>query len=69
MKSKRNQWVCVINLNGEEVHNKEYLSLEDIGNDIGLTKTICFDLSSGRTTHKKYSNCKYFPIITINRLP
>ena len=69
MKSKSNKWVCVIVLDGVEVLNKEFLSLEDIGDEIGLSKNICYDISSKKTTHKKYKNCKYFPVITINRLP
>ena len=69
MKSKKNKWVCVIHIDGTEVHNKNYMSLEDIGDDIGLSKNICYDLSSRKTSFKKYKDCKFFPVISINRLP
>lgn len=69
MKSKTNKWLCVITQNGVECFNQEFLSLEDIGDELGLSKNIIFDITSKRRTNKKYENCRFFPKITITRLP
>ena len=49
--------------------NQEFLSLEDIGNELGLSKHIIFDITSKRRTAKKYEECRFFPVIDITRLP
>ena len=69
MKSKTNKWLCVIILKEEEVFRQEFISLDDIGNEIGLSKHIIFDISSKRRMGEKYKNCRFFPQINITRLP
>ncbi len=69
MKSKTNKWLCVIIQNEKEVLNQEFICLEDIGNELGLSKNIIFDISSKRRTADKYKNCRFFPQISITRLP
>ncbi len=69
MKSKSNKWLCVIIQNEKEVLNEKFICLEDIGNELGLSKNIIFDISSKRRTADKYKNCRFFPQISITRLP
>lgn len=69
MKSKTNKWLCVITTNKVECFNQEFISLEDIAKELGLTKHIIFDITSKRRTAKKYENCRFFPEISITRLP
>lgn len=69
MKSKTNKWLCVITQNDIECFNQEFISLDDIGKELGLSKHIIFDISSKRRTADKYKNCRFFPQICITRLP
>lgn len=50
------------------LHNKDYKSLKDIGEDLGLTYQQVADISS-RKEKKKYQEFKYFPEIKITRIP
>ena len=68
MKSKKNCWNCKITLQKIELHNKDYLSLKDLADDIGLSYSIIADISSGRKKNKKYTNFIYQPVIEINRI-
>jgi len=49
------------------LHNRDYNSLTDISNDLGLTYQQVADLSS-RKEKKKYQEFKYFPKIEITRI-
>lgn len=69
MKSKTNKWLCVITQNDIECFNQEFICLDDIGKELGLSKHIIFDISSKRRTADKYKNCRFFPQICITRLP
>ncbi len=69
MKSKSNKWLCVITTNKIECFRDEFISLDDIANELGLSKHIIFDITSKRRTAKKYENCRFFPDISITRLP
>lgn len=69
MKSKTNKWLCIIELNGIVCLNQEFLSLEDIAEELKLSKNIVFDISSKRRSNKKYDNCRFFPKINITRIP
>lgn len=69
MKSKTNKWLCVITTNKIECFRDEFISLDDIANELGLSKHIIFDITSKRRTAKKYENCRFFPDISITRLP
>jgi len=69
MRSKTNKWLCVITLNDQELLNKEFICLEDISAELQLSKHIIYDISSKRRSAKKYENCKFFPKISITRLP
>ncbi len=50
------------------LHNKDYKSLKDISEDLGLTYQQVADISS-RKEKKKYQEFKYFPEIKITRIP
>jgi len=49
------------------LHNRDYKSLNDIANDLGLTYQQVADLSS-RREKKKYQQFKFFPKIDITRI-
>tara|TARA_R110000796_G_scaffold128027_1_gene243435 strand:+ start:190 stop:408 length:219 start_codon:yes stop_codon:yes gene_type:complete len=49
------------------LHNRDYKSLNDIANDLGLTYQQVADLSS-RRVKKKYQQFKFFPKIDITRI-
>ena len=69
MKSKTNKYLCIIIINEEEVFNEQFKTLEEIGIEIGLSKNIIFDISSKRRNSKKYETSRFFPKISITRLP
>ena len=69
MKSKTNKWLCVITTNKIECFRQEFISLEDIAQELNLSKHIIFDITSNRRTNKKYEKCRFFPQIDITRLP
>tara|TARA_R110001599_G_scaffold335717_1_gene552963 strand:- start:387 stop:665 length:279 start_codon:yes stop_codon:yes gene_type:complete len=68
MKSKTNCWNCKIIQQNNELHNKDYLTLKEIADEIGLSYYIVADISSGRKTSKNYSKFIYQPIIKISRI-
>ena len=67
MLSKINRFNCKITQNGVEL-NKDYLSLKDIANDIGLSYSIVANISTNRKMNKKTSSFIYFPKIEITKL-
>ena len=69
MKSKTNKWLCIVEQNGIVCFNQEFICLEDIAEELKLSKNIVFDISSNRRSNKKYENCRFFPKINITRLP
>jgi hypothetical protein len=69
MRSKTNKWLCVITLNEQEVFNQRFICIEEISKELQLSKNIIFDIASKRRSAKKYENCRFFPNISITRLP
>lgn len=69
MKSKTNKWLVIIITNGVQCFNEKFKSIEDIAKDLQLSKNIVFDIASNRRTAEKYKNCRFFPQISITRLP
>jgi len=69
MRSKTNKWLCIISQNNMECFNQEFVTLNDIADNLGLSFNIVFDISSKRRTSDKYKNCRFFPQISITRLP
>jgi hypothetical protein len=69
MRSKTNKWLCIISQNNMECFNQEFVTLNDIADNLGLSFNIVFDISSKRRTSDKYKDCRFFPQISITRLP
>ena len=68
MKSKTNCFNCQITQMNNVIHDKDYITLRDIANDIGLSYNQVADISAQRIKNNKYSKFKYFPKITIKRI-
>jgi len=68
MKSKTPCFNCLIEQNNNVLHDKDYITLKDISDDIGLSYSIIADLSSGRKKNAKYNKFIYHPKITIRRI-
>ena len=68
MKSKNNCFNCKIHLNGDLIHDVDYVTLKDISNDIGLSYNIIADISSQRKKNHAYKNFKYQPQVDIQRI-
>ena len=68
MISKIPRFNCKIIQQNIELHNKDYLTLKDIADDIGLSYHIVSNISSNRKPNKKTSNFIYFPKIIITKL-
>ncbi len=53
---------CIIkDHKGEVIHDEDYKTLGDISDDLGLTKSMVYDLNS-RKTNMKYKKFRYFEI-------
>lgn len=68
MKAKNNCFNCKITQNEMELHNKDYQTLKDLADDIGLSYHIVADLHSGRRKNNKRQQFKYQPKINISRI-
>ena len=68
MKSQTDKYNCKVVIDGELVFDKNFKSYDDIGLSLGLSKHVISALVSGRTSYKKFDNCRFFPKITINYL-
>jgi hypothetical protein len=68
MISKINRFNCKITQQGVELHNKDYLNLKDIANDIGLSYNIVANISCNRKPNKKTSDFIYFPKVEITKI-
>ncbi len=68
MKSKINRFNCKITQQGVELHNKDYLTLNEIASDIGLSYHIVANISCNRKPNKKSIEFKFYPKIEITKL-
>ena len=68
MISKIPRFNCKITQQNIELHNKNYLSLKEISDDIGLSYHIVANISANRKPNKKTLNFIYFPKIQITKL-
>ena len=68
MKSLNNCFNCTIEQNGNTLLDKDYITLKEISEDIGLSYSIIADISSGRKKNSKYNNFKFMPQIQIRRI-
>jgi hypothetical protein len=68
MKSKTNCFNCQIILNSKIIHDKDYITLKDISDELGLSYNIIADISCQRKKNHAYKNFIYQPIINIKRI-
>jgi hypothetical protein len=68
MISKIPRFNCKITQQGVELHNKNYLTLKDIADELCLSYYIIANISTNRKPNKKTCNFIYFPKIEITKL-
>jgi len=68
MKSKLNKWNCKITLMNEEVLNKCYTCLQDIADELNISRHIINDIANNRKKNNKYDDCIFFPKIIITEI-
>ena len=68
MKSKLNKWNCVVFLMNEEKLNKSFTCLQDIADELNISRHIINDIANNRKKNNKYDNCMYYPKITITEI-
>lgn len=68
MKSKLNKWNCVVILMNEEKLNKSFTCLQDIADELNISRHIINDIANNRKKNDKYNDCIYYPKITINEI-
>jgi len=57
---------CCVSIMGDEVHNKQYASLIEIGKDLNIPYHTITDVYEGRrNSFTKYEGIKYFPSFKI----
>tara|TARA_R110000824_G_scaffold72923_1_gene185866 strand:+ start:386 stop:595 length:210 start_codon:yes stop_codon:yes gene_type:complete len=64
----KNRFLCVVSINDNELHKKEYKTLKDISDELNLTYQQVADLSVGRPNKFMNNKFKYSPIITIEKI-
>jgi len=68
MKSQIPRFNCTITQQNIELHNKDYLSLKDISEELGLSYGIVANISCNRKPNKCSNNFIFFPNIKITKL-
>jgi hypothetical protein len=60
-------WDVIVRIGEDTIHDKQYISIKDIADDLNLTYQQVSDLSIGRS--KRFdSNFKYQPKIQIKKI-
>ena len=61
------KYLCCVEVAGEEIHNKQYASLIQIGQDLNIPYHTLTDVYEGRrSSFTKYQNMKFFPTVKIS---
>lgn len=68
MKSKMNKWNCVVILMNEEKLNKSFTCLQDIADELKISRHIINDIVNKRKKNDKYNECIYYPKINITEI-
>jgi len=68
MKSKLNKWNVKIILLDEEKLNKCFTCLNDIAEELNISRHIINDIANNRKKNNKYSDCIYYPKIIITEI-
>jgi hypothetical protein len=67
--NKKLKYNLSVNCNGTQLHNENYCSLKEISNYLNIPYTTTTDIYEGRRkSMNKYSNCKFFPELSITLL-
>ena len=67
-KTIKKVWNCSINVAGNELHNKDYTTLQELANDLGLSYSQAYELAPNGRVKKTTNNFKYKPNINITRI-
>ena len=68
MKSKLNKWNVKVILMNEEKLNKSFTCLNDIAEELNISRHIINDIANNRKKNNKYSDCIYYPKIIITEI-
>lgn len=68
MKSKLNKWNVKVILMNEEKLNKSFTCLNDIAEELKISRHIVNDIANDRKKNNKYDECIYYPKITITEI-
>ena len=64
----KNRFICKVCVAGTELHSKEYTTLKEIAEDLGLSYQQAADISVGRMKKFKEGGFKYQPSIKIQKI-
>ena len=64
----KNRFICKVCVAGRELHSKEYRSLKEIAEDLGLSYQQAADISVGRLKKFVKGSFKYQPTIDIQKI-
>jgi len=67
-KTNKNCWSVKITQGDIELHNKEYKTLREAGDDMGLTYSQICELGPNGRNKKKSIRFKYMPTIVIEKI-
>ncbi len=62
-------WNCKVIVNNNELLNKNYRTLKDIGTDLGMSYSQIFELAPKGRRSKTIPKSKYTPQYIISKLP
>ena len=68
MKSKMNKWNCVVILMNEVKLDKSFTCLQDIAEELNISRHIINDIVNDRKKNNKYENSIYYPKIKITEI-
>ena len=68
MKSKMNKWNCVVILMNEVKRDKSFTCLQDIAEELNISRHIINDIVNDRKKNNKYENSIYYPKIKITEI-
>ena len=66
--TKKNVWNVTINIEDNEIHNKEYPTLKLASADLGLTYAQMYELGPKGRKKKDKNNFKYTPNVVVEKI-
>jgi hypothetical protein len=64
----KNRFICKVCVGDIELHSKEYKTLKDISQDLGLSYQQVADISVGRMKKFQVGDFKYQPRVNIEKI-